>query len=80
MSRWLTREKMKLPTDLSGNDLVKVAVKLGFEVRRQKGSHLILKRDETLLVIPLHDRLKKGTLLQILRTMDISKDELASHL
>ena len=71
---------MKLPTDLSGNDRVKVALKLGFEVRRQKGSHLILKRDETLLVIPLHDSLKKGTLLQILRTMGISKDELVNQL
>lgn len=67
---------MKLPTDISGNDLAKVAIKLGFVIRRQKGSHLILKRDETLLVIPMHRNMKKGTLIQILKTLEISREEL----
>ena len=71
---------MKLPTDISGWELAKIAVKLGFEIRRQSGSHLILKREEKLLVIPQHKSLKKGTLLQILKIMELSKDELAELL
>lgn len=67
---------MKLPADISGKDLVKVAVELGFEIRRQKGSHLILRKEDKLLVIPLHKSMKKGTLLQILKVMGISKEEL----
>jgi predicted RNA binding protein YcfA (HicA-like mRNA interferase family) len=71
---------MKLPADVSGAELSKVAVSLGFEIRRQKGSHLILKKGEKLLVIPQHKILKKGTLLQILRVLEISKEELADML
>jgi predicted RNA binding protein YcfA (HicA-like mRNA interferase family) len=71
---------MKLPADVSGSELAKVAISLGFEIRRQKGSHLILKKGEKLLVIPQHKSLKKGTLLQILRVLEISKEELANML
>jgi predicted RNA binding protein YcfA (HicA-like mRNA interferase family) len=66
---------MKLPT-LSGKDLVKVAVKLGFEIRRQRGSHIVLKKEKKLLVIPQHKNLKKGTLIQILKVLGISREEL----
>ncbi len=71
---------MKLPTNVSGSELTKVAVKLGFEIRRQSGSHLILKKEDKLLVIPQHKQLKKGTLLQILKVLEISKDELTELL
>lgn len=71
---------MKLPADVSGSELAKVAVGLGFEIRGQKGSHLVLKKGEKLLVIPQHKSLKKGTLLQILRILEISKEELAKML
>jgi len=48
----------------------------GFEIKRQKGSHLILRKEDKLLVIPLYKSMKKGTLLQILKVMGISKEEL----
>ena len=66
---------MKLPTP-SGKNLVKVAVKLGFEIRRQRGSHIVLKKGEKLLVIPQHKNLKKGTLIQILKILGISREKL----
>jgi len=31
---------MKIPRDLSGNDLIKLLKKYGFEVTRQSGSHI----------------------------------------
>ncbi|MFH2106060.1 MAG: type II toxin-antitoxin system HicA family toxin [Candidatus Micrarchaeota archaeon] len=70
---------MKLPV-ISGAELTKVAVKIGFAITRQKGSHLILKKESVLLVIPQHKELKKGTLLQILRVMGLSKEELIALL
>ncbi len=60
---------------VSGKDCVKVATKLGFVISRQKGSHLILHKDNVLLVIPMHKVLKPGTLNQILKILQITRDE-----
>ncbi len=65
---------MKLPV-ASGNDCLKVALKIGFEFKRQKGSHLILTKGEKLLVIPFHKTLKKGTLHQILKIMELTPEQ-----
>ena len=35
----------KLPTDLSGKDLAKLLSKIGFVFQRQKGSHMVLRRE-----------------------------------
>ncbi len=65
----------KLPV-LSGQDLIALLKKAGFEVVRQKGSHVSLRRGESRTVVPLHDTLAKGTLLAILRQCDLSRDDL----
>ncbi len=65
----------KLPV-VSTADVIKVASKVGYEFTRQTGSHLILKNEnEKILVIPNHKRLKKGTLLQIIKAMGITRNE-----
>ncbi len=65
----------KLPV-VSSTKVIKVASKLGFEFSRQKGSHLILKnKQEEIIVIPNKKILKKGTLLQIIKALDITKEE-----
>jgi predicted RNA binding protein YcfA (HicA-like mRNA interferase family) len=38
---------MKLPRDITGNDLAKALVKLGYHVSRQTGSHIRLSRGTT---------------------------------
>ena len=65
----------KLPV-LSGDELVRVLKKAGFEVVRQKGSHVSLRKGNFKTVIPLHDELAKGTLLGILKQCGMSKDDL----
>ena len=65
---------------LSGEEIVKILVKeFGFEVSRQKGSHVVLKKFESgrkiVTVVPLHSEVKKGTLLGILRLAEISKED-----
>lgn len=60
---------MKLPTDISGQELVKVLLRVGFVVNRQKGSHIILRRDSPYarVVVPDHQQVRLGTLRQILK-------------
>ncbi len=59
----------RLPV-LSGADLVRPLTRLGFEVDRQTGSHVILRQVEPphrRLTIPNHKVLAKGTLRAIIR-------------
>lgn len=60
---------MKTPRDLSATDLIKILKKFGYEVTRQKGSHLRLSvtvgEITHHVTIPHHNPLKLGTLLSI---------------
>jgi predicted RNA binding protein YcfA (HicA-like mRNA interferase family) len=71
----------KLP-QVSGADTVRVLQKLGFTLRRQHGSHMILRRDSPYAqtVVPNHRQLDRGTLRAILRQADISVDEFSKLL
>jgi predicted RNA binding protein YcfA (HicA-like mRNA interferase family) len=72
----------RLPV-LSGQELVKALEKMGYEVDRQKGSHIVLRHREPphrRLTVPDHKELRKGTLRAILRHSGISVDELVDLL
>lgn len=66
----------KLP-QISGRATVRALEKIGFYVKRQHGSHIILRRDNPFCqtVVPDHKELDRGTLRAILRQTDISVDE-----
>lgn len=66
-----------LPT-LSGRELVSILQKAGFIVKRQKGSHIILRRDTPFCqtVVPDHKALDRGTLHAILRQAEITSIDL----
>ncbi len=65
----------KLPV-LSGKELIRALEKHGFQVVRQKGSHVSLQKEVYKTVVPLHDELAKGTLLGILKQCGLSKEDL----
>ena len=67
-----------LPTDLSGRDLRRVLERIGFVFQRQKGSHMILRRDDPAarVVITDHKTLRLGTLRSILVEANLSPEEL----
>ena len=67
----------KLP-QVSGPDVVRALQKIGFTVRRQHGSHIIMRRDDPFAqtVIPNHRQIDRGTLRAILRQTEITVDEL----
>ena len=62
---------------VSGAELVRVLEKLGWDVIRQRGSHVRLKHsDRSTLLVPLHRELKRGTLSGILRDAGLDREEL----
>lgn len=65
----------KLPV-ISGAACVKALSKAGFYVDRQRGSHIILRRDQPLparsVVVPDHKELDRGTLRAIIRQADLT--------
>ncbi|MCU0565628.1 MAG: type II toxin-antitoxin system HicA family toxin [Oculatellaceae cyanobacterium Prado106] len=72
----------KLPS-LTGAELIAALQKIGFEVVRQKGSHIRLKHEDSRVVtIPIHSgkTIGKGLLLKILRDAELTKDDLISLL
>ena len=77
----------KLPV-VSGKDLIRVLTKLGYEIVRQRGSHVRLRRitpaGEHNITVPFHDELAKGTLNDIISRISlwnsISKEELLKML
>jgi len=60
---------------LSGQDIVKALQKLGFEIARQSGSHIVLKRNHQGCVVPNHKEVKVGTVNGVLRQAGISAQE-----
>ena len=63
----------KLPR-VSGQQVVPALERLGFRVRCQYGSHIIMRRDNPFAqtVVPAHRELDRGTLRAILRQTDIA--------
>ncbi len=78
---------MKLPRDVSGQDLVRLLSRLEYETTRQTGSHIRLTRPGEVphhITIPRHESLKVGTLSVILKDvaehLKVNKDELVAIL
>ena len=78
---------MKLPRDLNGSDLAKALKILGYEVTRQKGSHIRITTQVNGThheVVPAHKPIKPGTLSSILKSVarhhQISTAELIERL
>jgi predicted RNA binding protein YcfA (HicA-like mRNA interferase family) len=67
----------RLPV-VSGAQLVAVLERRGWQVLRQRGSHVRLRHPDrsVFLVVPLHRELKNGTLNGILRDAGLDRDEL----
>lgn len=69
----------KLP-HVSGREAVRALQKLGFEVSRQKGGHIVMKRGADGCVVPNHQEIKTGTLAGVLRQAGISAEEFIAAL
>lgn len=64
----------KLPV-VSGKECRKTLGRLGFEEVRQRGSHVVMKRNDAGCVVPIHAEIKTGTLGGILKQAGVSGEE-----
>ncbi len=67
---------MKIPRDVSGDEIAKLLSKVGYQITKRSGSHLRLttfEKGEHHVTIPAHASLKIGTLNSILK-------DVAAHL
>lgn len=79
---------MRLPRDISGEDLAHLLKRYGYHITRQTGSHMRLtstnRGDEHHITIPRHKSLRVGTLSSILKDisdyLNIDKEELIREL
>jgi predicted RNA binding protein YcfA (HicA-like mRNA interferase family) len=62
---------------VSGRNCVKALSKAGFYVVRQKGSHIVMRKDNPFhqIVVPDHKELDRGTLRAIIKQSSLSIDE-----
>ena len=78
---------MKLPRDVSGEDLVKALRMIGYQVTRQRGSHMRITTQmggEHHEVVPDHSPIRPGSLSSLLKSVaahhGIAVDELIGKL
>jgi predicted RNA binding protein YcfA (HicA-like mRNA interferase family) len=64
----------KLPR-IGGAECVRALERLGFIVVRQRGSHVLLRRGMQGCVVPLHRKLKAGTLHGVLKQAGVDPDD-----
>ncbi|HGJ65257.1 TPA: addiction module toxin, HicA family [bacterium] len=69
----------KLPI-LSGREIIKTFERLGWEVARQRSSHIILVKEGHIasLSVPDHHEVARGTLRSLIAHADITVEEFVS--
>jgi predicted RNA binding protein YcfA (HicA-like mRNA interferase family) len=67
----------KLPTDLSGREVRAALERAGFVFRRQSGSHMMLRRDQSYAraVVPDHKQIRSGTLRRIIADAGLTAEQ-----
>jgi predicted RNA binding protein YcfA (HicA-like mRNA interferase family) len=61
---------------LSGERMITILARTGFDRVSQRGSHVKLRRADRVVIVPLHHELAPGTLRSILRQAGLSSDDL----
>lgn len=71
----------KLPR-VSGRDCVKALEKIGFYLKHQVGSHMVMRRNNPFAqtVVPAHKELDRGTLRAIIRQSGLTVEEFVALL
>ncbi len=62
---------------LSGQEVVRVFESFGWDVSRQRGSHIVMTKEGELvtLSVPNHKEIAKGTLRSLIRAANLTVDE-----
>lgn len=70
---------MKLPRDISGEEMVRILKRLGFLAVRQRGSHIRMEGRGRKITVPSHGAILPGTLQSILEQAGVSMEEFLKH-
>lgn len=65
---------MSIPTDLSYDRVVRALKKNGFVVLRE-GKHTSMHKDDKIVIIPRHSRIKRETLRDIIKDAGLAVEE-----
>jgi predicted RNA binding protein YcfA (HicA-like mRNA interferase family) len=69
---------------VSGEKVVKTLERLGFEQRRQRGDHVVMRKETANgtrgTTVPLHKEVKRDTLNSILKQAGVSREEFLANL
>ncbi len=60
---------------VSGKQMVKVLKKIGFQIDRQTGSHIVMSKEDIILVIPYHSTVAKGTERELIKDAGLTVEE-----
>ena len=71
---------MKIPRDVNGSEAAKALHRLGFAVKRQTGSHLIMRKGGRTVVVPMHKPIKPGTLAGLIEQAGVSVETFCAEL
>ena len=68
---------MAILPSLSGNEVVRVFETFGWSVARQRGSHIIMTKENEIvtLSVPNHKEVAKGTLRSLIRSARLTVNE-----
>jgi predicted RNA binding protein YcfA (HicA-like mRNA interferase family) len=71
---------VKLPRDVSGADAVKALRRLGFEFKKQEGSHIRMAKGTIRLTVPNHNPIHPKTLQSIIRQAGVTLEQFMENL
>ena len=66
-------EKRLIP--VAGKQMVKVFSRIGCQIERQRGSHIVMSKDDDILVIPDHNPVAKGTERELIKDAGLTVEE-----
>ena len=75
----------RIPSGISGKDMVKILECLGFSFVRHKGSHTALRRPRPTgghdaAIVPQYNEIDKGLIREILRQCNVDAEDFCSQL
>ena len=63
--------------NIKSREVVRILVRFGFEIKRQSGTHVILRKNEKVVVVPVHkETMPIGTLKSIEKQSGVNFREL----
>ena len=66
-------EKRLIP--VAGKQMVKVFFRIGYQIERQRGSHIVMSKGDDILVIPNHNPVARGTERELIKDAGLTVEE-----